>query len=114
MITIKGHVLDVQEQSGTSEKGDWKRVTVVVETADKYNNTVPVQFFNPEFSVKKGDEVEVRAYVGGREYKGKYFSTIDGRELSVLSGGQQAPPKAPTPSSPKEEAFENDTDDLPF
>lgn len=106
MDKLVGTVHDVQTQSGTSDKGEWTRTTVVVETSSKYNNLVPVSFFNPDFTVNKGDSVEIDYYVGGREYQGKYFAQIDGSTLRVTSSAQKST------TSEKEKAFAEEKDDL--
>ena len=110
MNKLNGTVADVLNQSGTSNGNDWKRTTVVVETNAKYNNLVPISFFNSEFNVKKGDQVEVEYFVGGREYKGKYFPQLDGNKLDVVGAAATEPPAAPEPPVVEEDA----DDDLPF
>ena len=107
--TIKGNVISKSEKSGTSAKGEWTNTTLVVETADKYNNTVPISFMNKAVTANEGDQVEVEAYIGGREWQGKYYAQIDGDTVNVVSS---------TPSSQQEPqmatAGGNEEDDLPF
>jgi hypothetical protein len=108
MNKVKGKVLNVSTKTGNGKNGEWKNTTVVVETASKFNNTVPISFFNKDVNVKEGDEVEVEAFIGGREYQGKYYAQIDGNEISVTNSSGAS-------TSSREEAFESETNDtLPF
>jgi len=98
--TIKGTVHTVETQTGTSEKGEWKRQTVVIKTSAEYKNLVPVGFFNKDIDVVSGDVVEANVYVGGREYKGRYYADIDGDTITVVEKVRVAdntPPPAPEP-----------------
>jgi RecG-like helicase len=110
MNKVKGKVLNVSTKTGNGKNGEWKNTTVVVETASKYNNTVPISFFNKDVNVKEGDEVEVDVYIGGRSYEGRYYPQIDGNEISVVSNSSGAS------TSSREEAFESESGDsgLPF
>ena len=113
MNQVKGRVLNVDTQLGSTEKGEWKRVTIVVETASKRNNTVPVGFFNPEFNLPDvGTEVEIDFFVGGREWEGKYYAQIDGSQLRVVGGNQISKPKHPMVSQSFDDITEDDS--LPF
>jgi len=111
-VTIKGTVHSLDTKTGNSEKGDWKRTTLVVRTQSQYNNTVPVAFFNKDVPVNVGDSVEVTAYVAGREYKGNYYAQIDGAEVSSV--GSQ-PQQQQQPQNVVHEMVEEDeSDSLPF
>lgn len=116
MNKVSGKVIDIQTQSGKGKNGEWTRTTVVVETSSKYNNTVPVDFFNLNTDVSVGDTVEVEFYSEGREYQGKYYAQNSGQKVSVTSSGDgnATPPAAQQPSeSPIAEGVDNG-DDLPF
>lgn len=112
-ITGRVHKLFPTEQ--ISDKFS-KRV-VVIETKDgEYTQTIPVEFTQKNIdkinNVSEGQEVTVAINLRGNEYKGKFYSSIQGWKIDV-HGGSPAQPKATTP---QEEAFANDTDDsdLPF
>lgn len=115
MSKLKGKVLDVQTQSGTNTKGSWTRLTVVVETSSQFNNTVPVQFFNPAFQTpSKGQEVEIDYFVGGREYQGKYYAQIDGSQLVVTGGQVEDTIPEPQFEMPEPVVSDKEFQDLPF
>lgn len=107
--TIKGKVIKVETQTGTSAKGEWKSQTVVVETSSQYNNTIPVKFFNKDIDVQQGDVVEVEAYIGGREHQGRYFPSIDGDKLNVID---KTTAQATVPVA--EPVATDEGDELPF
>ena len=113
MSKLKGKVIAVDTQTGQGKNGQWNRLSVVVETSSKYNNTVPVGFFNPEFKTPSvGQEVEIDYYLGGRQgNNGGYFATVDGSQLMIVGGNQISQPKHPMVSQSFDDMPE---DDLPF
>lgn len=104
--TIKGKVIKVETQTGTSAKGEWKSQTVVTETPAQYNNTIPVRFFNKDIDAQVGDTVEIDLYIGGREHEGRYFPSLDGDKLTVVE-------KA-TATTPVAEPVDDSGEQLPF
>lgn len=113
MNTVTGTVKDILTQGGESNGKEWVRTTVVVETTSKFNNLVPISFFNETIPTKVGDEVSVDFYVGGREYQGKYYAQLDGNKIEV-TGPPQTPSKATTKSDEPAPIIGEDEDDLPF
>lgn len=107
MFTIRGKVIHTYKESGKSTNGEWKRTTVVLDTGSNFRNTAPITFFDGDFSVKQGDEVEIDFYLGGHEYNGKYYPDVDGKNLRKVSN-TKATPKQPEPITA------GDEDDLPF
>lgn len=105
-------ILDVQ--SGTSKDGnEWKKITFVGETEEKYNNLYAFDIFGAEkvdnFQKynKVGQDVEVSFNVKCNEWKGKYFTSLDA--WKVFSAKDEVPAQE---SAPIGEAVEGD--DLPF
>jgi hypothetical protein len=89
---------------------------MVVETSRQYNDRtyteqIPVQFKNASIEkiekVKLGDTVKVRFDIGGREYNGRYFCSINGFGCDVVGEGVPNVPSVPA-------ALNNVSDDLPF
>ena len=114
--TMTGKVNKIIKETGTSAKGEpWNKTTVVVDNGSEYNNLVPVVFFGDRASkaaCAEGDKVEVTFYVGGREWKDRFFADISGDSLRVLdaTGAAPTPASKPTP----QEAFDGESDGLPF
>lgn len=114
MSKLKGRVIAVDTQTGQGKNGQWTRLNVVVETSSKYNNTVPVGFFNPEFKTPSvGQEVEIDYYLGGRQSNsGGYFATVDGSKLTVIDSSSPSIPEPEFKNQPV--SVMADDDDLPF
>ena len=112
MNSIKGKVIKVDVQSGTSAKGEWKKTTVVVQTPNQYRNTIPVDFF-VEVSTNVGDEVEIHLDIEGHEYNGKYYPDLSGKQLTVLSSGGSTPANTP-PTEEADVPATGEDSELPF
>jgi|13_taG_2_1085334.scaffolds.fasta_scaffold04964_5 hypothetical protein len=84
-VELAGTVINYSEKTGETTKGAWKRQNIVVRTSSEFKNEIPVGFFNKGLDVKVGDEVTLTAFVGGREYQGKWYLDLDGDTLSVIS-----------------------------
>ena len=112
-VELQGTVVQIEEKSGETTKGTWKRQNIVIKTNAEYKNTIPVGFFNKDLDVKEGDNVTVTAFVGGREYEGRYFLDIDGDTLTVT--GKAMTTKEVYTTQPEAVAVEeDDSDGLPF
>ena len=108
-VELKGNVINITEKSGDSAKGTWRRQNIVIRTDNSVKNEITVGFFNKDLDVKVGDNVTLTAFVGGREYQGKWYLDLDGDTLSVTG-------KAMTPSDVYQTAVVEDDDlsKLPF
>jgi len=112
----------LDKETGTSKKTgkEWVKQTVLVETAEQYNNIYPIEFFGDEKVEnlnkyqKVGDNVDVEFNVNANEWKGKYFVSLQGWKISKASANQEpidAPPLEPVNAS---DLNTEDNDDLPF
>jgi hypothetical protein len=106
---IKGKIERVSEIQVISDK--FSKQEIVVQTDDKYPQSVPIQFTNANIAklsgVKVGDAVTVQYNVRGKEYNGRYFVSLDGWQIAV-SGGNATPVIESTGH------VKTDDDDLPF
>lgn len=77
---------------------------------------VAVEFFGrdsaPVQSFKKGDAVEVSAYVSSHEWKGRYFSKVSGVAINADTTEHIAPAPEDVSTSDGTEAF--GSADIPF
>ena len=82
-ITVKGTVHNVLPTE-TFASGFTKRV-LVIKTADKYPQTIPVEFVKDKTLELDGlmpnQEVTALVNLRGSEYKGKYYASIQGWKL---------------------------------
>lgn len=88
---------DVQE--GTSSKGEWKKLSFLLETESKYNNLYQFSMLGKEkvdgFLAKAGlgSTLEVEFDVSTREFKEKYYTDLSVYKFNVMSGGGGSIPK---------------------
>lgn len=112
-VELQGNVINITEKSGDSAKGTWRRQNIVIRTDNSVKNEIPVGFFNKDLDVKVGDNVTLTAFVGGREYQGKWYLDLDGDTLSVT--GKSMTTKEVYTTQPEAVAVEeDDSDGLPF
>lgn len=105
--------------SGTSDNGnDWEKQVVVFETLALEPQTLAVEFMGERRTKQTktlniGDQVEVNFRIACNEYKGKWFTRLDGLSVKALqtqlpAAGVQAPPagvQTAIEMPPEEEAF---------
>tara|TARA_R100001463_G_scaffold15126_8_gene39555 strand:+ start:4632 stop:4946 length:315 start_codon:yes stop_codon:yes gene_type:complete len=104
-MTIKGKLikkLDVER--GTSKAGkEWQRQSILVDQGGEYNKEVVVGFFGDKMKqlrdLEEGSMVDILVNIYSREFKGKYYHSIDGYAIANLSG---------------QEASSQADDDMPF
>jgi hypothetical protein len=106
-VTIKGRVHEIQPLK-TFDSG-FQKQTIVVNIGTRYDPYIPVDFKKENIdkvaSIKVGDEIEVDAFLGGREYNGRYYVELTGFKV----GGAQGP------TTPNEvPGIEQSQDGLPF
>ena len=88
-IEIKGKVdkiLDVQEFSS-----GFKKQVIVIEVDGKFPQKVAVEFGKEKIdllsSVAVGNEVSASVNIRGSEYNGRYFVSLAGWKIDILSAG---------------------------
>lgn len=84
-MEVKGVIHLIKETEVIGEKGFRKRL-LVVKTEAKYKNLIPIEFTQDGVDMLdgyyEGDEVSVAINVGGQEWNGKYFASINGWKIS--------------------------------
>lgn len=113
-LTIKGEVIAVTKRETT--KGDVP-IVVVDQTEDpKWAEAIAVEFFGKSApkteGVGPGDAVEIRARVTSREHKGRWFTGVNGYDLTVTGRLAETPP-ASTVQSGQAPVADGD-DPMPF
>jgi hypothetical protein len=88
-IDIKGKVdkiLDVQEFAS-----GFKKQVIVIEVDGKFPQKVAVEFGKEKIdllsSVAVGNEVRASVNIRGSEYNGRYFVSLAGWKIDILSAG---------------------------
>ena len=128
-MEIQGKVIAVlPERSGTSQRGEWRSQTYVIETQEQYPKKMAFDVFGGDrianFHIQLGEVVNVSFDIDAHEYQGRYFNQI--RAWNVTKVAQQAMPCAsnaagavnPTnpqiPYPPQSAQPQGNSNDLPF
>jgi len=103
-LEIIGRLHEVQEPV-TFGSGFTKQV-IVIETDSKYDNYIAVELVKEQVGkmdgIAVGTRVRLDAYVGGREWNGKYFVSVKFAALTGVQRDLQQEPAAEQPSEPQE------------
>ena len=118
-LKLKGKLTKILDpESGTSKAGkEWKKQSFVIDTGDQYNPEVCFSLFGEDkindnlSDVKIGTEVAVLFNASSREFKGKYYHSLDA--WKIVTGDESERPDGLHQSSEFASA-NDDTSDLPF
>lgn len=116
-LKITGTVKNVlDEVSGESQNGPWRKQEFILETEGQYPKPVCVLVWGDnidQFGVKEGERITASIDIQSREYKGRWYTDVKAWrvERTDEGGPPQMPPGEPTPEPP---ADWNDDDSLPF
>jgi single-stranded DNA-binding protein len=109
---------------GTSQRGAWMKQELIVQTLEQYPKTICVSVWNDtakfvRSSVTQGATISIKLEISSREFNGKWYTEVTGRDVQILAGAQprqQAPAPTPPqmPSEPDWGAGSEEDDDLPF
>jgi len=104
-------ILDVQ----TFDSGFYKQ-TLVLKTQGDYPQTIPFEFFKDKTALlenlKEGQLVTVHFDVRGNEYKGKFYSSLQGWKVDAEQDGNSV--IANEAKKQAQPAIDEPDDDLPF
>lgn len=122
-MEIEGKIVQILEaQKGTSQKGEWKKQSFVVETAEQFPKKVCIDVFNdkiPLSSFSTGNMVKVYINLESREFNGKWYTNVNGWKIEILGAAAHAPSAPTTTSAPAAASTEwtessDGGEDLPF
>ena len=81
------------ERSGTSQRGEWKSQSLVIETQEQYPKHLCFEVFGADriaqFNIKGGETITVQFDIDARQYQDRWFNSI--KAWNVIRPGQQAP-----------------------
>tara|TARA_R100001594_G_C3844729_1_gene216825 strand:- start:27 stop:356 length:330 start_codon:yes stop_codon:yes gene_type:complete len=107
-VTINGTIKKILElEQGTSKSGkEWQKQSFVIEQNTEYNKDVLVNAFgvdkiNQLNKFSEGDTIDVMCNVYSREYKGRYYTSLDGYWFANKNAGSH-------------KNIQEDEEDLPF
>ena len=81
------------ERSGTSQRGEWKSQSFVIETQEQYPKHLCFEVFGADriaqFNIKGGETITVQFDIDARQYQDRWFNSI--KAWNVIRPGQKAP-----------------------
>ena len=121
-LKIAGRVVEVlDEQSGESRNGPWRKRDFILETEGDYPRKVCITQWGDDiekFGVGEGDQLTAHIDIQSREYNGRWYTDVKAwRVTRDDAAGQAAPPAAgdePWPDPSTSGPGEGEDDDLPF
>jgi|TARA_Y100000310_G_scaffold341551_1_gene441045 hypothetical protein len=90
-MNVKGTIETILDiETGTSKAGkEWQKQSIVINNGDQYNPLLCIGFFGDKVDILKGkkvgDKVDVSINISSREFKGKYYTQVDGWKISEAS-----------------------------
>ncbi|NNE68833.1 MAG: DUF3127 domain-containing protein, partial [Rhodothermales bacterium] len=109
-----GKIIQVlPEQTGTSQRGDWRKQEYVIEIPGDYPKQVCFMAWGDkidEFGITEGQELTVHIDLQSREYNGRWYTDVKAWRLE-RSENTADPMPEPLPPLPEAEDM---NDDLPF
>ena len=68
------------ERSGTSQRGEWKSQSFVIETQEQYPKHLCFEVFGADriaqFNIKGGETITVQFDIDARQYQDRWFNSI--------------------------------------
>ncbi len=124
-IGITGKVTQIlEEQSGTSKNGPWRKQDFILETEDKYPKPVCITQWGDDidrFGIREGERLTAHVDIQSREYNGRWYTDVKAwrveKQDEGAPAGQGAPPPAhdePWPDPSTADPGDGGDDDLPF
>ncbi len=107
----------LEEMSGESARGPWRKQEFVLETDGDYPKEVCIVQWGDnidQFALQEGERITAHIDIQSREYKGRWYTDVKawrvereaGQPTSQVPPDEDPFPQAPNPSDPD--------DDLPF
>lgn len=120
--TLTGKVTQIlDEQSGTSKNGPWRKQDFILETEGKYPKPVCITQWGDDidtFAVREGERLTAHVDIQSREYNGRWYTDVKAWKVARDdAGGQGAPPATddePWPEASTADFGDGGDDDLPF
>ena len=113
-MEIQGKLIAVlDEVSGESSNGTWRKKEYVIETAGQYPKKVAFAVWGDKINAmtaKIGDTITAHIEIESREYKGRWYTEVKAWKFEL--GTTTAATTAPIPS--EKQGGEEEESDLPF
>lgn len=123
-MEITGKIIEIlEEKSGESAKGGWRKQEYILETQDQYPKKICFMVWGDkidDFGIKENQDVEVSIDIESREYNGRWYTDVKAWKVAQKGASQPASsePTGNAAPPPSEEPLgmdeESSVDDLPF
>jgi len=117
-MEINGKIIELlEEKSGESAKGPWRKQEYILETEGQYPKKVCFMAWSDkidEFNIKEGDSLTVSIDIESREYNGRWYTDVKAWKVSRSgasaddthsSGSQEYNNLQPTNSPPLDDVI---------
>jgi len=115
-MEVTGTVIDIlEEQSGKSSKGPWRKQDFIIKTDDQYPKTICITAWGDnieQFDLSKNEKITAHIDLQSREYNGRWYTDVKAWRVDK-SGGSSSP----QPSSgdlDDSPPIDNYDDEIPF
>lgn len=119
-LQIKGTVEQVlEEQSGTSKNGPWRKQEFILKTGGDYPKPVCITVWGDnidQFDVQEGEELVANIDIQSREYNGRWYTDVKAWkvEKAGAAGGGEPRSAPPFPEEDSSVDLPDMDDELPF
>jgi hypothetical protein len=117
-MEISGKIVQIlQEQGGTSSRGNWRKREYIIETGGNYPKKVCMVAWGDDidqFNLQMGEQVTASINLESREYNGRWYTDV--KVWKVDRGNTQKPESRKQEQVPDVTTFSEDSSDdmLPF
>jgi len=104
----------LEEQSGESQKGPWRKQEFILETEGNYPKQICIVQWGDnidKFGIKEDDPVTVHVDIQSREYNGRWYTDVKAWKVVRADAGGHAPPSPSNEPWPEPPASSDDDDD---
>jgi len=120
-LKITGTVTRIlEEQSGESRNGPWRKQEFILETEGNYPKQVCIVQWGDnidQFGLQEGEKITAAIDIQSREYNGRWYTDVKAWKVEREESAPQAGPPALGPDEPFPEPpadADDEDDDLPF
>jgi hypothetical protein len=119
-MEINGKIIELlEEKSGESANGTWRKQEYILETESQYPKKVCFMAWSDkidEFAIKKGESITVSIDLESREYNGRWYTDVKAWKVTRAgAGANDIPYNAPDmPNTPQPENPPSLDDEIPF
>lgn len=120
-LQIKGKVTQIlEEQSGTSKNGPWRKQEFILETQEQYPKEVCIVQWGDkidDFDLQEGETITAHVDIQSREYNGRWYTDVKAWKIERGQANPQGgPPQDDVPFNDEEPTIDMSDidDDVPF